>query len=87
MAGQEGMQPMNPMNPAGGGGSKVHTGPAGEAGNVTSPMASRKLDLTKIAKLLHNRKRSFPEFVEPEKKTLRIGFRLKNRQTDNLGTN
>ncbi len=39
-----------PMNPTPGGGSKIHTGPAGQVGNVTSPLAkTRKIKLEKLA--------------------------------------
>ena len=39
-----------PVNPTPGGGSKVHSGPAGQVGNVTSPLANtKKLNLEKIA--------------------------------------
>ena len=39
-----------PVNPTPGGGSKVHSGPAGQVGNVTSPLATtKKLNLEKVA--------------------------------------
>lgn len=84
MGGQEqDMNAMQPMNPTGGGGSKVHTGPAGEAGNVTLPMASKKIDITKISKLLRKKViASFSESKKQEEKRLRIGFRLKNKPTE-----
>ncbi|MHA2279882.1 MAG: hypothetical protein ACXAC5_03270 [Promethearchaeota archaeon] len=39
-----------PLNPTPGGESKIHSGPAGQVGNVTSPFAKRKLlNLEKVA--------------------------------------
>ncbi len=41
---------VQPMNPTPGGGSKVHSGPAGQVGNVTGPLAKRKeLTLQKLS--------------------------------------
>lgn len=40
-----------PLNPTPGGGSKVHSGPAGQVGNVTGPLAEKKqLNLDKVSK-------------------------------------
>ena len=40
-----------PLKPTPGGGSKIHSGPAGQVGNVTSPLANvKRLDLEKLAK-------------------------------------
>ena len=55
--GQPGGQPsmggqdaaLQPLNPTPGGGSKIQSGSAGEAGSVTAPTASSRFDMTKIA--------------------------------------
>lgn len=54
-----------PLNPTPGGGSKVHTGPAGQVGNVTSPFADKKLlNLKKLAEtiLLRKKNLNLPKF-------------------------
>ena len=54
-----------PLNPTPGGGSKVHTGPAGQVGNVTSPFADKKmLNLEKLAQslLLRSKNLTLPKF-------------------------
>ncbi len=44
--GQQGQQPdLQPLNPTPGGGSKIKTGPAGEAGTVTGPLANKRVTL------------------------------------------
>jgi hypothetical protein len=79
--GQEGQEqaPMTsmPMNPTGGGGSKIHTGPAGEAGNVTSPLAQKHINLSKMAAFVQKVKKSSIDFKSKEKKRLQLGFNLK----------
>jgi hypothetical protein len=55
-----------PLNATPGGGSKIHTGPAGQVGNVTSPFATRKsLNLEKIAAtiLLCKKNLNLPRFA------------------------
>lgn len=48
-----------PLNPTPGGGSKVHSGPAGQVGNVTSPFAdTKRLNLEKLAKNIIRRGKS-----------------------------
>ena len=54
-----------PLNPTPGGGSKVHSGPAGQVGNVTSPFANKKmLNLEKLSEsvLLRGKKLNIPQF-------------------------
>ena len=72
---QQPVQQMQPMNPTGEGGSKIHTGPAGEVGNVTTPsiVANKKINFTKIACLLSKQQSS----LVSNKKTLHISFKLK----------
>lgn len=45
-----------PMNPTPGGGSKIQSGSAGEAGTVTSPTAAKHLDMTKLTQNVLKRK-------------------------------
>jgi hypothetical protein len=64
-----------PLNPTPGGGSKIHTGPAGQVGNITSPMAEKKiLNLKKVAHNLLLRKKTLDLrlgiSLDPNKKEL-----------------
>lgn len=65
-----------PLNPTPGGGSKIHTGPAGQVGNVTSPFAgSKKFNLEKSAMtiLLSKKSLELPKFeLKRIKDTLQI---------------
>ena len=59
-----------PLKPTPGGGSKVHSGPAGQVGNVTSPFAdAKKLNLEKLAKNIIRRGKSLniPNMVITQK--------------------
>jgi len=48
-----------PLKPTPGGGSKVHSGPAGQVGNVTGPLANvRKINLEKISKKIISKYKS-----------------------------
>ncbi len=65
-------QAVQPANPTPGGGSKIQTGPAGQAGTVTGPMArKRRLQLEKVAlKLIKGteHKLTIPDFQIIRKK-------------------
>jgi len=65
---------LQPLNPTPGGGSSIQSGSAGEAGTVTSPMASRRFDMTKIAMALQKESR----------KTFRIKKIFQNRSQKQL---
>lgn len=54
-----------PLNPTPGGGSNVHKGPAGQVGNVTSPLADKKvLNLKKVSQniLVRGKQLNLPPF-------------------------
>jgi len=72
-----GIPGMNPMKPTPGGGSKIQTGTAGEAGTVTSPMASRRFNISKLGQFL-SKKRNFlvnSMFLD-KKKNLKINPKI-----------
>ena len=52
VGGASGMQPMKPTP---GGGSKIQSGTAGEAGTITAPMASKRLNISKLGQFLKKR--------------------------------
>jgi hypothetical protein len=67
-AGQNsGIPGLQPMNPTPGGGSKIQTGPAGEAGSVTSPMANRHISISKLGQFL---KKRLAKSVDPKCKKI-----------------
>ncbi len=77
-----------PTPAATGGASKVHSGPAGGAGTVTSPMASKKFDLEKLSQGLLSKIQSFPSFLNShhlqlnkyeDDKNFDITFKMKKR--------
>jgi hypothetical protein len=61
--------PATPVNPTPGGGSKITNGPAGPVGSVTSPSASKKLDLTKMG------------IIKQAGNVLKPKFSLRNKNT------
>lgn len=63
-----------PLKPTPGGGSKVHSGPAGQVGSVTSPFAgSKRLNLEKLSKNIISRSKSLniptPSITQKEEST------------------
>ncbi len=59
-----------PLKPTPGGGSKVHSGPAGQVGNVTSPFAdTKRLNLEKLAKniICRGKRLNIPKFSIAQK--------------------
>jgi hypothetical protein len=77
---------VQPMNPTPGGGSKIHSGPAGSAGSVTGPLANvKKLQLEKLANKLIDRSKKLviPEFHINESKadaTVKIASIVSKKQ-------
>ena len=83
---------VNPTPPNPGGGGKIQSGPAGQAGTVTGPLANKALNLEKLAKnLIKKNNRRFDIYLEIEKyedsdcvnqlnkKQFKVPFVLKNR--------
>lgn len=74
---------VQPVNPTPGGGSKVHTGPAGQVGTATGPLAKRKrLNLEKLAdNIIRNCKLlNLPELYIPRKVTQPVKLAFKKPQ-------
>ena len=68
-----GVPGLQPMKPTPGGGSKIQTGPAGETGTITTPMAGKQINIYKLGQFLKN-KRNFltNSIILNKKKNLQI---------------
>ncbi len=77
-----------PMNPTPGGGSKIESGSAGDAGTVTGPMASRRLDIDKLGQnLLNKRKLGDLSLIPTIEKKAQVSGHVKSDPTKKLSLN